>query len=31
MMTMKTRYSAEIQRAKGLLELAAGIYDSSLA
>jgi TRAP-type uncharacterized transport system substrate-binding protein len=27
----KTRYNAEIQRAKGLLELAAGLYDTSLS
>ncbi|HEX9442993.1 MAG TPA: TAXI family TRAP transporter solute-binding subunit [Candidatus Binatia bacterium] len=31
MAEMKTRYSAEIQRAKGLLELAAAIYDTSLS
>ena len=31
MTTMKTRYSAEIQRAKGLLELAAAVYDTSLS
>lgn len=31
MTTMKRRYSAEIQRAKGLLELAAALYDSSLS
>ncbi len=31
MTTMKHRYGAEIQRAKGLLELAAAIYDSSLS
>jgi len=31
MTTMKTRYSAEIQRAKGLLELAAGVYNTSLS
>lgn len=31
MTTMKHRYSAEIQRVKGLLELAAAIYDSSLS
>lgn len=31
MTTMKTRYSAEIQRAKGLLELAAGMYNTSLS
>ena len=30
-MTMKRRYSAEIQRVKGLLELAAAVYDSSLS
>ena len=28
---MKHRYSAEIQRAKGLLELAAALYDTSLS
>jgi len=27
----KTRYSAEIQRVKGLLEIAAAVYDSSLS
>jgi TRAP transporter TAXI family solute receptor len=31
MTTMKTRYSAEVQRAKGLLELAAGMYNTSLS
>ncbi len=31
MTTMKTRYSAEIQRAKGLLELVAGMYNTSLS
>ena len=31
MTTMKTRYSAEVQRAKGLLELAAGVYNTSLS
>jgi uncharacterized protein len=31
MTTMKTRYSAEIQRVKGLLELAAALYDTSLS
>ena len=31
MTTMKRRYSAEIQRVKGLLELAAALYDSSLS
>lgn len=31
MTTMRHRYSAEVQRAKGLLELAAAIYDSSLS
>ena len=31
MTEMKRRYNAEIQRAKGLLELAAAIYDSSLS
>jgi len=31
MVEMKTRYSAEIQRAKGLLELAAAVYDTSLS
>jgi len=31
MTTMKTRYSAEIQRAKGLLELAAAVYNTSLS
>src|SRR3989442_13728592 len=30
-MTIKRRYSAEIQRVKGLLELAAAVYDSSLS
>jgi TRAP-type uncharacterized transport system substrate-binding protein len=29
--SMKTRYSAEIQRVKGLLEVAAAVYDSSLS
>jgi TRAP-type uncharacterized transport system substrate-binding protein len=28
---MKTRYSAEIQRVKGLLEIAAAVYDTSLS
>jgi TRAP-type uncharacterized transport system substrate-binding protein len=28
---MKHRYSAEIQRTRGLLEVAAGLYDSSLS
>jgi TRAP-type uncharacterized transport system substrate-binding protein len=28
---MKRRYSAEIQRAKGLLEVAAALYDTSLS
>jgi TRAP-type uncharacterized transport system substrate-binding protein len=28
---IKTRYNAEIQRAKGLLELAASLYDTSLS
>src|ERR1043166_1136780 len=31
MNTVKHRYSAEIQRAKGFLELAAGLYDTSLS
>ena len=31
MATMKTRYSAEIQRVKGLLEVAAAVYDTSLS
>src|SRR5947199_198207 len=31
MTTMKRRYNAEIQRAKGLLELAAAVYDTSLS
>ena len=31
MAEMKIRYSAEIQRAKGLLELAAAVYDTSLS
>jgi TRAP-type uncharacterized transport system substrate-binding protein len=31
MNTVKHRYSAEIQRARGLLELAAGLYDTSLS
>jgi len=31
MTSMKTRYSAEIQRVKGLLEIAAAVYDSSLS
>lgn len=31
MNTMRHRYSAEVQRAKGLIELAAAIYDSSLS
>jgi TRAP-type uncharacterized transport system substrate-binding protein len=31
MNNVKHRYSAEIQRAKGFLELAAGLYDSSLS
>jgi TRAP-type uncharacterized transport system substrate-binding protein len=31
MTTVRHRYNAEIQRAKGLLELAAAIYDSSLS
>ena len=31
MTTVKRRYSAEIQRVKGLLELAAAIYDTSLS
>ena len=31
MATMKQRYSAEIQRTKGLLELAAALYDTSLS
>ena len=31
MTTMKRRYSAEIQRVKGLLELAAALYDTSLS
>jgi TRAP-type uncharacterized transport system substrate-binding protein len=31
MNTMKHRYSAEIQRTRGLLELAAGLYDTSLS
>jgi TRAP-type uncharacterized transport system substrate-binding protein len=29
--TQRHRYSAEIQRTKGLLELAAGLYDTSLS
>ena len=29
--TMRQRYNARIQRAKGLLELAAGLYDTSLS
>jgi len=31
MTTTKHRYNAAIQRAKGILELAAGLYDSSLS
>jgi TRAP-type uncharacterized transport system substrate-binding protein len=31
MNTVKHRYNAEIQRAKGFLELAAGLYDTSLS
>ncbi len=31
MTTTRHRYSAEIQRAKGLLELAAAVYDTSLS
>jgi NMT1-like family len=31
MTVMKHRYNAEIQRAKGLLELAAALYDTSLS
>ena len=31
METIKRRYSAEIQRARGLLEIAAGLYDTSLS
>jgi len=31
MSSMRHRYSAEIQRAKGILELAAALYDSSLS
>ena len=31
MNTVKHRYSAEIQRSRGLLELAAALYDSSLS
>jgi len=31
MTTVRRRYNAEIQRAKGLLELAAALYDSSLS
>lgn len=31
MNTVKHRYSAEIQRTRGLLELAAGLYDTSLS
>jgi len=31
MTSTKTRYSAEIQRVKGLLEIAAAVYDSSLS
>ena len=31
MSTIKHRYSAEIQRTKGLLELAAALYDTSLS
>lgn len=31
MTTMRRRYNAEIQRAKGLLELATALYDSSLS
>jgi len=31
MNNVKHRYSAEIQRTKGLLELAAGLYDTSLS
>ncbi len=31
MTTTQHRYSAEIQRAKGILELAAALYDSSLS
>ncbi len=31
MTTMRRRYNAQIQRAKGLLEMAAALYDSSLS
>jgi TRAP-type uncharacterized transport system substrate-binding protein len=31
MTAMKTRYSAEIQRTKGFLEMAAALYDTSLS
>ena len=31
MNTVRHRYSAEIQRTKGLLELAAALYDTSLS
>ena len=31
MTSMRHRYSAEVQRAKGILELAAALYDSSLS
>lgn len=31
MTTTRRRYNAQIQRSKGLLELAAGLYDSSLS
>src|SRR5206468_9263810 len=31
MSAMRHRYNAEIQRAKGLLELAAALYDTSLS
>src|SRR5882724_5058326 len=31
MNTVKHRYSAEIQRTRGLLELAAALYDTSLS
>src|SRR5258705_11230089 len=31
MNTVKRRYSAEIQRTRGLLELAAALYDTSLS
>ena len=31
MNSAKHRYSAEIQRTKGLLELAAALYDTSLS